>query len=64
MVSVAVLTATILVSMKIFKLDYTLGERCLLVEVVQVKFSVPLEGVVHELVVGSVEILPEVKMSG
>ena len=61
MVSVAVLTATTLVPMRIFKLDDTLGERRLLVEVVQAKVEVPLEGVVHALVVGSFEILPTMK---
>ena len=61
MVSVAVLTATTLVPMRIFELNDTLGERCLLVKVVQAKVDVPLEGVDHTLVVGSFEILPTVK---
>ena len=61
MVSVVVLTATTLVPMRIFELDDTLGERRLHVEVVQAKVDVPLEGVVHTLVVGSFEILPTIK---
>ena len=60
----AVLTATTLAPMRIFELNDTIGEHRLRVEVVQAKVDIPLEGVVHELVVGSFEILPEVKMRG
>ena len=64
MVSVAVLTATTLVPMRIVELNDTLRRRCFLVKVIPAKVDVPLKGVVHELVAGSVEILPEVKMRG
>ena len=64
MVSVTVMTATTLVPMRIVELNNTLRRSRFLVKVVPAKVDVPLKGVVHELVVGSVEILPEVKMRG
>ena len=62
MVSVAVLTATTLMPMGIVELNDTLRQRRFVVKVVPAKVDVPLKGVVHERVVGSVEISPEVKM--